>query len=750
MSKGTKIKKVALDKSDQSARKAKSRGIVQSRGNHPDEDKIVITAALPYANGDIHIGHLLEYIQADIFTRFLKLQGQEAIYICASDMHGTPVEVNAQKAGKEPEKFANEYWKEHQKDFGSFLIKFDNYYKTHSPENQELAELFFHTLKKKGYISIKEINTIYCQNCQRYLPDRFVKGTCPNCTTENQYGDVCENCNTTLKGIDLINPKCSICSKTPQQKISKHYFFTLGKFTIQLKSWLKNLDIDKEGNDVLTVQPEINNLLQEWITKGLEDWCISRDAPYFGFKIPGSEKETGAEKYFYVWLDAPIGYISSTKNYCEKVNIKSSKDCWEDYWKKGKVYHFIGKDIIYFHYLFWPAMLMAMEIPLPSLTAHGFITVNGQKMSKSRGTFFTAKDFLKLYPAESLRFYYGSHLDRKVIDVDLSLEEFKAVNNKVLVGSLGNFCYRVLTFCHKNYQEVKEVASEAIHEEEVVQLFEQIKTNYQQQDFKSAVRSILQIADKGNSYFQNSEVWKNIDSKESKAKVGWCVNLARNLSILISPVLPEFSQKVQSALSETELHWIDLNFTWKGKVKDIPHLAEKIETIEEHNVDQKQNSTPYLAPNYSVSSDVASLGVKVRVAHIFGLNIKKRNGDIEKLKKELEKNIQVYSHKKILDDYDRISQQTGVDSEKYLNAVAHLITLVKNKGKLPQINTVVDVYNIFSVKSGMLMATHDADKLKGDIDVRLSAKGEPFVSLDGSFEKLNSGEVIYADSEKVM
>jgi len=348
--------------------------------NKSSSSKILITAALPYANGSIHIGHLLEYIQADIYARFLKLQNKDVLYICASDMHGTPVEVNAQKAGIPPEKFAEKFWIEHQQDFKSFLIEFSNYYKTHSPENKELCEVFYTTLKKKGYIFRKKIHVIYCTHCERSLPDRYVKGTCPNCTTADQYGDVCENCSSVLKAINLINPHCSICGKTPIQKESEHYFFTLSKFSVQLKQWLSQANF----------QPEVRNWLQEWMNKGLEDWCISRDAPYFGFEIPGSKKETGETKYFYVWMDAPIGYISSTKNYTDK-----HKTTWEAYWKKGEIYHFIGKDISYFHFLFWPAMLMAMDIPLPKLTVHGFITVNGQKMSKSRGTFFTAKDFIK-------------------------------------------------------------------------------------------------------------------------------------------------------------------------------------------------------------------------------------------------------------------------------------------------------------------------------------------------------------------
>ncbi len=529
-------------------------------------DKIVITAALPYANGPIHIGHLLEYIQADIYTRFLKLQGKDALYICASDMHGTPIQINAAKAGKDPEKFAEEYWKEHQHDFASFLIHFDNYYKTHSPENKELAEQFFAELRKKGCIVTKRMKVIYCSHCARYLPDRYVKGTCPNCTSADQYGDVCEHCSSALKGIDLINPKCSLCGRTPIQKESEHYFFTLSKFAAQLKKWF---NATRSG-----LQQEVCNWLNEWLAKGLDDWCISRDAPYFGFEIPGSLEETGEKKYFYVWHDAPIGYISSTKNYCDRNSLS-----WQDYWTQGQVHHFIGKDIAYFNFLFWPAELLGMGMPLPKLTVHGFITVDGQKMSKSRGTFFTAKDFLKLYPAEALRFFYANHLDKRVIDVDINFADFIALNNNVLMGNLGNFCYRVLTFAEKNYSGIKSIANETEIIENIQRLAQEVEKNYSELDFRSAVKNILKIADIGNAYFQNSEVWKSKDDEKNRKVVGLCLNIARILSVLSAPILPIFSAKVQRALGEKDLQWKDIGFSWKGKVGKVDLLVQKIEHL---------------------------------------------------------------------------------------------------------------------------------------------------------------------------
>ena len=532
--------------------------------------KTVITAALPYANGPLHIGFLLEAIQADIYARALRSMQKDALYICASDMHGTPIEINAKKAGLEPETFVEKYWKEHQQDAASFLISFDNFHKTHSKENKELSEYFFTELKKKKYIYIKNMDVIYCPKCERTLPDRYIRGTCPLCGTADQYGDVCEGCGSVLKGTDLLNPKCSLCGTTPHIKSSPHYFFKLSVFASKLKKWINSKQAD--------LQPEVKNWLKEWLDKGLEDWCISRDAPYFGFEIPGSKKECGEVKYFYVWLDAPIGYLSSTKNYCEKSKTKSCR--WEDYWKKGSAHHFIGKDISYFHFLFWPAMLMAMGIPLPKLTVHGFITVNGQKMSKSRGTFFTAKEFHKLYGAEALRFYYASHLQRKVVDVDLNFDEFAAVVNNVLVGKLGNFCYRSLIFAEKNYAELpalKPTENKALTKK-VLSLSEKIKKNYLAQDYHEAVKNILLIADLGNAYFQKTEPWKSKDDLKTKQAVSWCVNLARDLAILINPVLPEFSGKVFSALGEkSDPAFGDIEFKWKGKVKNVPLLVNKVE-----------------------------------------------------------------------------------------------------------------------------------------------------------------------------
>jgi len=517
--------------------------------------KTIITAALPYANGLIHIGHIIEYVQADIYARFLRLIGEEVLFICASDMHGTPIEVKAQQAGIKPKEFAKKYHLLNKAVFKKYGMSFDNYYHTDSKENKELASSFFNTLNQKGYIYKKDMKVVFCPNCGRNLPDRYVKGTCPNCGGYDQYGDVCENCGLTLKGTDLVNPRCAICQKVPIFQLSENYFFSLSKFASELTNWLSQTEL----------QLEIKNSIQEWLTKGLEDWCISRDGPYFGFKIPGEKN-----KYFYVWLDAPIGYISSTKNLRED---------WEEYWKNSKIIHVIGKDIIYFHFLFWPAVLMGVGYKAPDdIIVHGFLTVNGQKMSKSRGTFFTAEDFLKYYPAEYLRFYYAQHLSKKLADIDLDFEVFKSTINNKLVANLANFSYRTLSFVQQNYQGkiILPQKNQEI-ETEFYRLVDKIKQDYLGFNYKEAVNDILRISDLGNAYFQKTEPWKN--PKEYHRQISFCVNLVKNLAILIKPILPQFAEKLEKQLGTDELSWKDLNFNYIGKIKSPKILLTKIETV---------------------------------------------------------------------------------------------------------------------------------------------------------------------------
>jgi methionyl-tRNA synthetase len=526
--------------------------------------KTIVTSALPYANGSIHVGHLVEYIQTDIFVRFLRLIGEDVVYCCADDTHGAPIAIRAEKEGIKPEELIARFHKEHISDFEKFHIKFDSYYTTNSKENQHFAELIFKRLKDKGYIYTKDIEVTYCSNCKRNLPDRYVKGKCPKCGAEDQYGDVCEECNSAHNTTDLIDPYCTICKNEPERKESKHYFFKLSAYAEELEKWLSS-------NDKL--QPEIVNYVKNWIKEGLQDWDISRDGPYFGFKIPGEDN-----KYFYVWLDAPIGYISSFSN---TVGLDVAKA--EHEWNKSKIIHFIGKDIIYFHFLFWPAMLKLADFKVPDYeVVHGFLTVNGQKMSKSRGTFFTAKDFLKKYNPEHLRYYYARVLSKKMSDIDLDFKDFQNSINNELAANIGNFCYRVISFTNKFFDgNIKEIDDDKVISD-IIPKVDKIKESYNDVNTNEAVKNILAISALGNKYFQEKEPWKLIKEDKDKAQqvLALGVNIAKNLSILIAPILPLFSKSLQEQLNVKDLTWKDINFDFKNtKIGKEKILVEKLEEV---------------------------------------------------------------------------------------------------------------------------------------------------------------------------
>ena len=467
--------------------------------------------------------------------------------------------------GITPEKLIGDVYKEHKKDFDDFLISFDNYYTTNSPENKHYSDLIFNRLKEKDLIYTKEIEVTHCEHCRRTLPDRYVKGKCPKCSAPDQYGDVCEICNAAYKTVDLIEPYCVICKNKPVRKKSIHYFFKLSKFSKKLEAWL-----DKNKN----LQAEIKNFVLNWIKNGLEDWNISRDGPYFGFKIPGEE-----DKYYYVWLDAPIGYIASTGNYCRKNNLKT-----EDYWnsKDSKIYHFIGKDIIYFHFLFWPAVLLGSGFNLPDdIVVHGFLTVNGEKMSKSRGTFFTAREFLQKYNPEYLRFYYAGLLSKKMSDADLSFGDFRKKINNELAANIGNFCYRALSFLNKNFDGyVKDIDDNKKLIFDINKKAKDIEKSYSELNFIEATKNILYISSLGNKYFQENEPWKLIKEDKEKAHriLGLSLNIVRNLSILIQPILPNFSSKLEQQLNLANLKWKDINFDLKNhKIGKEEILITKME-----------------------------------------------------------------------------------------------------------------------------------------------------------------------------
>lgn len=526
--------------------------------------RILVTAGLPYANGPIHIGHLVEYIQTDIYVRFLKLIGEDAVYICADDTHGTPVEIKAAEMKMKPEELIAKFHKEHYEDFKKFLIEFDSYYTTNSPENKKFSDYFFNTLNKKGFIYKNKIKITYCPKCKRPLPDRYVRGKCPRCGAEEQYGDACEKCGAKYDTTDLINPKCAVCGTKPELKDSEHYFFKVHSFSDDLKRWLTN---NKE------LQPEIRNYILNWVNEGLKDWDISRDGPYFGFKIPGEK-----DKYYYVWLDAPIGYISSTENYCKKHKLDALKDYWQN--KDTRIIHVIGKDIIYFHFLFWPAMLMGVDFHLPDkMVVHGFLTVNKEKMSKSRGTFLTAKDFLKRYNAEHLRFFYAGMLSEKMADIDLSFDNFHKVVNNELVANISNFCYRTISFANKNKLDVTDFNRKEGIIPQITKKFDEIRKYYNEWNFNKAVSEILEVSSFGNSYFQNSEPWKK-EKKEQEEIVSLCMNIAKNIAILLQPILPDISERLLKQLNLKKLGWKDLGFDLRNhRIGKAEILVKKLEFV---------------------------------------------------------------------------------------------------------------------------------------------------------------------------
>jgi methionyl-tRNA synthetase len=400
-------------------------------------EPMLITSALPYANGSIHLGHLVEYIQTDIFVRFLKMLGRDVVYMCADDTHGTPIEVNARRAGITPEELISRYYTEHQQDFADFHIAFDCFYSTNSPENRQHSEYIFQRLREQGHIVTRPVAQYYCERDARFLPDRFIRGTCPNpqCQAKEQYGDVCEVCGRTYTPTELQDPHCAICGSTPVLRESVHYFFTLSAYEPFLRDWVQT-----PGR----LQPEVRRFIETWLDEGLRDWDVSRDGPYFGFKIPGEEN-----KYFYVWLDAPVGYIATTEKFCRDTGRN-----FDAYWHnpQAQIYHLIGKDIVYFHTLFWPAMLKGAGYTLPSkVLVHGFLTVNGEKMSKTRGTFINARTYLDHLDPQYLRYYYAAKLNGRPDDLDLNLDDLATRVDAELVHKIANLVSRVVPFVTRQF-----------------------------------------------------------------------------------------------------------------------------------------------------------------------------------------------------------------------------------------------------------------------------------------------------------
>jgi len=552
--------------------------------------KIVVTSALPYANGPIHIGHLVEYLQTDIWVRFQKLCGNQCLYFCADDAHGTPVMISARTAGISPEELIRKVHKEHKADFDGFCVEFDNYYTTHSDENRRFSELIFQRLNEAGSIVKKNIEQAYCEKCRMSLPDRYIRGTCPRCKADDQYGDSCEVCGGTHRPTELINPRCATCGTKPVLRESEHYFFRLADYEQQLK------ELITKGY----TQKSVANKLDEWFTTGLKDWDISRDGPYFGFGIPGEKN-----KFFYVWLDAPIGYMASAKNYCDKNELDFDK-----LWNSGEyeLYHFIGKDIMYFHALFWPAMLIGAGFrPADKLFVHGFLTVNGEKMSKSRGTFIKAGTYLKYLDPEYLRYYYASKLTNSIDDIDLSVDDFINKTNSNLVGKFANLASRSGPMLTRKLaaqlgrldQQGRELIDKLAGAKEL------IAQNYESLDFAAVVRTVITLADEANRYVEQNQPWVTVktDLEKTRTTLTAVINAVRILTIYLKPILPGYAGKVEKFLNVGELKFADVEKVLENhKINEFEHLVERINKSEVNAMmeESKENKSPEPNEKYSI------------------------------------------------------------------------------------------------------------------------------------------------------
>ncbi|WFF37917.1 methionine--tRNA ligase [Moraxella nasibovis] len=518
--------------------------------------KILVTNALPYANGSIHMGHLLGYIQADIWVRAMRSMGHDVIYVCADDAHGTAIMLRAEANGVSPEEQIKGVQVEHERDFAGFGVSFDHYDSTHSDTNRRLSSEIYLANKHAGNISIRPVSQLFDPEKQMFLSDRFIKGTCPKCQADDQYGDACEKCGTTYNATELLNPRSTLSGATPVEKSSDHYFFNLPNFTEFLQQWTRD-----EGR----LPVSIANKLDEWFDAGLADWDISRDAPYFGFKIPETD-----DKYFYVWVDAPIGYMASFENY---IKAKRPELDFNDYWRAdstAEVYHFIGKDIVYFHALFWPAMLKGANYRTPtSLFVNGFLTVNGEKMSKSRGTFIKAETYLKHLNPEYLRYYFASKLSDKVEDSDLNLDDFVAKVNSDLVGKVVNIASRCAKFINTQFDNK---LSDTCAEPELLQKFidagERITEHYENREFSTAIREIMALADLANQYIDEKKPWavakENPNSTEVQDICSVGLNLFHKIMVYLSPVLPTLASQSQAFLNVE-------NFNFDARFEILTH-----------------------------------------------------------------------------------------------------------------------------------------------------------------------------------
>ena len=540
--------------------------------------ELIVTSALPYANGPLHFGHLLEHIQTDIWVRSQRIIGNDCIYLCASDAHGTPIMMKAEEENVSPEKLVKKYMKEHKNTLEKFQVNHDCYYQTHSEENKKYSELIYNNALKNGYISKQNIKQLFDQERNLFLADRYVQGTCPKCNASKQYGDNCDACGAKYEATELLNPISIFSNKPPIIKESEHLFFSLTKLESEIKEW-----IDKSS-----LQDSVNNKLQEWFKDGLMDWDISRDAPYFGFKIPGFE-----DKFFYVWLDAPIGYIGTLEKYLkDSKNKLSAQDLWSDN-SSYEIYHFIGKDILNFHALFWPALLHAAEFKKPSnVFVHGFLTLNGNKMSKSKGNFLLADQYSIELNSDYLRYYLASKLTNKIDDIDFNFEDFQKKVNTDLVGKFINIASRVQKFLNSNDNKIGADLDENLikdFQNEAIDIFD----DFIRLDYSNACKRIMKLADTANQYIDHNQPWilvkESINKKEVIKISSTSMNLFRILNICLEPIIPETAFKIKSYLNLKKDSFDNLKLLIKNH--EIQKFEPLIERIDDDKIDKLREAS---------------------------------------------------------------------------------------------------------------------------------------------------------------
>jgi len=557
-------------------------------------EKTLVTSALPYANGPIHLGHAVEYVQTDIYVRFLRSCGRDVVYFCADDTHGTPIELNAAKQGLSPDEFVGRFFEQHQKDFAALDVKFDLFWSTNSEENRRYAEEIYGRLKQAGDIDRRDVEQTYCEQDKRFLPDRFVRGTCPNCKSPDQYGDVCEKCGKTYAPTELLDPKCALCGSVPVRRKSPHLFFRLSRHADYLLSVIRNPDF---------MHPGVATQLQQFFEKGLSDWDISRDGPYFGFPIPGE-----TDKYFYVWLDAPIGYIATTEKWAKETG--KAKDALA-YWAKdsgAKIIHFIGKDIVYFHALFWPAVLQVAGFHVPDrLVIHGHLTINGEKMSKSRGTFITARTYLDKLDPSYLRYFYAANLGAGVEDLDLNLKDFRLRVNGELVNNMGNLANRSLSMLADRLEKKLAPAGEGPGKQLVVDALSrvaEVRAAFERLDYRTAVKAITEISQSANGFLQAQAPWNRIktDVEAARRDLSDAAEVAYLVAGLLAPVVPRLSEKLFQQLNAPPLTFQALStahYPLLDRTQPIGTPEPLIARLEEDVVNALVEGTPAAVPTPS-------------------------------------------------------------------------------------------------------------------------------------------------------